>query len=256
LVEHAFIGGDSDFLNSDSKLQSLGEADANAIVSYYGLTLKPEYETVSSEISSQTNDVSSEVSSEPESSTTDVSSQIETDGDAVTSEDNEDTEVKAVEDIINNLPENPTENDANQIKAARTAFIALGENRQKLISAELYQKLCNSVTVYENLMHPVRIVPKSGSEISVDRVNGKLLNVETAAQSSGKITVFSVMLELELYIDPDAPEEYKDETALDYRAIGPDGNQLNYDDVIPNNSVISIVCGETVLDTLTVSITQ
>lgn len=257
LVEHAFIDGDSNFLDSDEDLLALGEADADAIASYYGLKLKPEYENVSSEASSQTEDISSDISSETENTTSEVSSQSELDTESATaSEDNEDTEIKDVESMINALPENPTIEDANQIKAARTAFIALGESRQKLISTELYQKLCNSVTVYENLIHPVRIVPKTGSEISVDRVNGRLMNVETAVQASGKITVFSVMLELELYIDPAAPEEYKDESALDYRVISPEGKQLNYDDVVPNNSVISVVCGETVLDTLTVSITQ
>lgn len=248
LVEHAFIGGDSDFLDSDEDLVSLGKADADAIASYYGLKLKPEYEN-SAEISSQ---------SETESTPSDVSSQIEsnTEDEEFTSEDNEDTEIKNVENMINALPENPTADDANQIKAARTAFIALGENRQKLISTESYNKLCNSVTAYENLMHPVRIVPKTGSELSVDRVNNKLLNVETAVQTSGKITVFSIMLELEVYIDPSVSDEYKDESALDYRIISSDGKQLNYDDVVPNNSVISIMCGDTVLDTLTISIVQ
>lgn len=249
LVEHAFIGGDSDFLDSDEDLMILGKADADAIASYYGLKLKPEYENASSEVSSQT---------ETESTIPEVNSQDESDeqDEEFTSEDDEDTEVKNVENMINALPENPTMDNANQIKAARTAFIALGESRQKLISTELYQKLCNSVTAYENLIHPVRIVPKAGSELSIDRVNNRLLNVETAAQASGKITVFSIMLELEVYIDPSVSDEYKDESTLDYRIISPEGKQLSYDDVVPDNSVISIVCGDTVLDTLTISIVQ
>lgn len=252
LVEHAFIDGDSDFLDSDEDLLILGKADADAIASYYGLKLKPEYENVSSNVSSDT------VNSEPVSSAPEVSSQPESDtsSENFTSEENEDTEIKDIENMIKALPENPTAGNTNQIKAARTAFIALGENRQKLINADLYQKLYNTVTAYENLIHPVRIVPKSGSEISIDRLNGKLLNVETATQASGKVTVFSVMLELELYIDPSSPEEYKNESAFNYRILNPEGKALNYDEVVPNNSVVSIIYEDTVVDTLTLSIVQ
>lgn len=255
LVEHAFIAGDSDFLDSDEDLIALGNADADAIAAHFGLTLKPEFVNVTSrpdDVSS--NPVSSEVSSEP---LPDTSSQAKVSSDEpFTSEDDEHSAVAQVETLIQALPDAPTQNDANQIKAARAAFNALSDSQQSQIAPELYQKLCDVITAYENLMHPVRIGVRQGSEVSVDRVNGRLLNVETASQNSGKITVFSLMLELELTIDPAAPEEYKQEDKLAYRIISPDGRQLGFDDELPNNSIISILSGDTVLDTLSVSIAE
>ncbi|MGN0474467.1 MAG: N-acetylmuramoyl-L-alanine amidase [Acutalibacteraceae bacterium] len=241
LVEHAFIEGDSDFLDSDEELELLGKADAEAIAEYYGLTLKDEYKHVSSqETSSHTADTGSNISSD--------------DNGGFTSEEDMDEEVAAVESMINALPDNPAADDYEQINKVRAAFDALGDNKQSLVSAELYQKLCNVITACENLRLPVRIAVKQGSEMAIDRVNNKLLNVETAKQNSGKITVFSIMLELELYISPSAPEKYQDETNLDYRIVNPDGDLLEYSDTVPNGSVISIVCDNEVLDSLTLVI--
>ncbi|MDD6396229.1 MAG: N-acetylmuramoyl-L-alanine amidase [Firmicutes bacterium] len=241
LVEHAFIEGDSDFLDSDEELELLGKADAEAIAEYYGLTLKDEYKHVSSqETSSHTADAGSNISSD--------------DNGGFTSEEDMDEEVAAVESMINALPDNPTADDYEQINKVRAAFDALGDNKQSLVSAELYQKLCNVITACENLRLSVRIAVKQGSEMAIDRVNNKLLNVETAKQNSGKITVFSIMLELELYISPSAPEKYQDETNLDYRIVNPDGDLLEYSDTVPNGSVISIVCDNEVLDSLTLVI--
>lgn len=241
LVEHAFIGGDSDFLDSDEDLELLGKADAEAIAEYYGLELKKEYE----DVSSQTSDITSNTGS-------DISSDIDDGG--FTSEEDVDEEVAAVESMINALPDNPTAEDYEQVNKVRAAFDALGDNKQSLVSAELYQKLCSVITACENLRLPVRIAVKQGSEMTIDRVNNKLLNVETAKQNSGRITVFSIMLELELYIDSSAPEEYQDEANLNYRIVDPDGNLLEYSDTVPNGSVISIVCGNEVLDSLTLVI--
>lgn len=243
LVEHAFIDGDSDFLDSDEKLELLGKADAEAIAEYYGLKLKKEYKELPSEvpeISSQTSDTGSDISSDYNG--------------GFTSEEDIDEEVAAVEGMIKALPDTPTADDYEQVSRVRAAFDALGDNKQSLVSAELYQKLCNIITACENLRLPVRIAVKQGSEITIDRVNNKLLNVETAKQNSGKITVFSIMLELELYISPSAPEKYQDEANLDYRIVSPDGNLLEYSDAVPNGSVISIVCDNEVLDSLTLVI--
>ena len=261
LVEHAFIEGDADFLDSDADLEALGIADAEAIAAHYGLRLRSEYETASSyneTVSSFENTPSSSeppVSSDsPISSEAPVSSESqETSSEQYTTEDDEHSDIKKVEDLIKALPDNPTENDGNQIKAARSAFNALGANRQSQVEPQLYQKMCNVITVYENLTHPIRIAVKEGSQLSIDRVNGRLLNVETAKQSNGKITVFSVMLELDLYLEPGVSPTYREEGVLDYRIISPNGKQLGYDDELPDNSVISVIYGDAVLDTLSVS---
>lgn len=244
LVEHAFIDGDSDFLDSDEELAALGEADARAIAEYYGLKLKDEYNN-----SSPSSEVSSDVSSDI-SSTLDDSVSSDAKDEDFASEENQDDEVEAVERLIRDLPDNPTASNHDAIQAAKDGFNALDDSQKGLVEAELYQKLCNVVTAYANLTHPVRLTVKQGSEMSVDRVNDSLLNVETAKQASGKITVFSIMLELELYIDPSAPDKYKDESKLDCQITAPDGTQIGYDDVVPNGSTIAVMYEGKVLDSL------
>ena len=258
LVEHAFIDGDSDFLDSDEDLTTLGNADALAIAEYYNLTLKPQY----ADISSAPNDVSSAVSSAPESDTiSDTSSEpVESVESHVSSEEppaveeEKDQAVLRVEELIKALPDTPTENDGTAINEARNAFVALGEDNMNAVQAELYQKLCNVVTAYENMSRPIRFDVREGSEMSIDRINGKLLHAETAMQQSRKITVFSLMLEMELFIDPKVPEEYRQDGILTYRITSPDGKELGYDDVISDGSVISVLYNEVLLDSLKVSI--
>lgn len=266
LVEHAFIDGDSDFLDTDAKLAALGNADAQAIAAHYGLTLKPEYTDVSSapENVSSAPDVNSasEVSSAPE-----VSSSPESDTNAesvestVSSEEppaveaEKDPSVLRVEALITALPDVPADNDGTKINETRTAFVALDEAGKNSVDAALYQKLCNVVTAYENMTHPIRFAVREGSELSIDRVNGQLLHAETAMQQSQKITVFSLMLELELFIDPEVPDEYRQEGILTYRITSPDGTELGYDDEMTDGSVIAVLYNDILLDSLKVSIT-
>ena len=260
LVEHAFIEGDADYLDSDADLEALGIADADAIAAHFNLRLSSQTETASSStqpVSSVESDTSSEppVSSEPPiSSEPSVSSDTqETSSEQYTTEDDEHSDISKVEEMIKALPDTPTENDGNQIKAVRSAFNALGTHRQSQINDQLYQKYGKVITEYENLTHPIRIAVKEGSQLSIDRVNGRLLNVETAKQPNGKITVFSVMLELDLYLEPGVSPSYREEGVLDYRVISPNGRQLGYDDILPDNSVISVIYDDAVLDTLRVS---
>lgn len=249
LVEHAFIDGDSEFLDSDEELIALGEADARAIAEYYGLELKDEYKALSA-----SSDVSSDVTPNVLSNPVDVSS--DADNESFASEEDADDEVVAVEQLIRALPDSPTASNHDAIQAAKDGFNALDDSQKALIETELYQKLCNVVTAYANLTHPVRLAVKQGSELSVNRVSDSLLNVETAAQASGKITMFSIMLELELYIDPSAPDKYKDESKLNCQITAPDGTQLDYDDVVPNGSTISVSYEGKVLDSLKLVINE
>ena len=122
------------------------------------------------------------------------------------------------------------------------------------LDPELYQKMYRSVTAYEEAVHQVRIAVREGSQLSIDRFNGKLLNVATTLQRSGKITVFSVMVELELYIDSNAPEQYKNEGVLTYRVTSPDGSELGENDEVPDGSLISVMYNDTMLDSLAVSL--
>ena len=240
LVEHAFIDADSDFLDSDSDLEALGKADADGIAGYYGLRLKAGSSSSSTEAPGGNSVIYTE-------------SGADDDGD-ITSDDETDSEVKGLEDMIKALPDNPTSYDANQIKAVREEYNSLSESDRAALSPELYHKMINSVTAYENTVRQVRIAIRQGSQLSIDRFNGRLLNAETTAQLSGKITVVSIMVELELFIDPNAPEQYRNEGLMTYRFTSPDGQELGEDDEVPDNSVIAIMYNDKILDSLVISI--
>ncbi len=244
LVEHAFIEADSDFLDSDADLEALGKADADAIAKHFGLRLKAEY----TRPSHQEPSVSSATGSMPEPA---VSSEPEDD---FTSEEDANSELRTLEDMIRALPDSPTENDANQIRAVRTAYYALSQSNRSQLDPALYQRMCAIVTAYENTVKQVRIDVMEGSQLSIDRFNGKLLNVGTTTQLSGKITVFSVTVELTLTINPNAPEQYKNEGVMTFRVTSPDGRELEENDEVPDGSVISVLYNENVLDSLIISI--
>ena len=144
--------------------------------------------------------------------------------------------------------------DANQIRAVKEAYFSLSAGDRSRLNPDLYQRMIRSVTAYENAVRQVRIAVREGSQLSIDRFNGRLLNVETTAQLSGKVTLVSVIVELELYIDPSAPEQYKNEGMLTYRLTSPGGQELDENDEVPDGSVISVMYNETLLDSLVISI--
>ena len=246
LVEHAFIGSDAAFLDSDEDLAAIGKADADGIAEHFGFRLKKSGGESTS--SSQTyTDVSSvyepAISSEPEDTT-----------ESVPSEEDGNSEVKILEDMIRALPENPTAKDANQINAVRSAYNSLSEGERGQLNPAMFQRMCNIVSYYENTVRQVRITVREGSQLSIDRFNGRLLNAETAGQFSGKVTVLSLLVELDVYISPDAPDRYRQEGALSYRVTAPDGSRLGENDEVPDHSIISIMYGDTLMDSLSVSI--
>lgn len=240
LVEHAFIDADSGFLDSDKDLEALGRADADGIAKHYGLRLRSGSSKTSETVTSRGTDFHSDTPTESD--------------DDFTSEDNADSETKVLEDMILALPDQPTSFDANQIRAVREKYHSLSDSDRYNLNPELYQKMIHSVTAYENAVRQVRIAVRDGSQLSIDRFNGRLLNVETTAQRSGNVTVVSVMVELELYIDPNAPEPYKNEGVMTYRVTAPNGRELGETDDVPNHSVISVLYNDTVLDSLVIYI--
>ena len=66
--------------------------------------------------------------------------------------------------------------------------------------------------------------------------------------------MLSLLVELDVYISPDAPDQYRQEGALSYRVTAPDGSRLGENDEVPDHSVISIMYGDTLMDSLSVSI--
>jgi N-acetylmuramoyl-L-alanine amidase len=241
LVEHAFIGADSDFLDTDEDLAEIGRADADGIAEHFGLRLRKTVEEGAS--SSEAHTVSSyshpEVSSSPESAPP---------------EEDDISEVRRLEDMIRALPDYPSAKNANQINAVRSAYNSLSQGERGQLSPAMFQRMCNIVSYYENTVRQVRITVRAGSQLSIDRFNGRLLNAETAGQLSGRVTVLSLLVELDVYISPDAPDQYRQEGALSYRVTAPDGSRLGENDEVPDHSVISIMYGDTLMDSLSVSI--
>ena len=218
----------------------MGRADADGIARYYGLRLRSGSSPSSETARSSRPDLISET---PEDADDDLAA-----------EDNADSESKVLEDMIRALPDQPTAFDANQIRAVREKYNSLSDSDRYNLNPELYQRMINSVTAYENTVRQVRIAVRDGSQLSIDRFNGRLLNVETTAQRSGNVTVVSVMFELELYIDPNAPEQYKNEGVITYCFTAPNGRDLRENDDVPNRSVITVLYNETVLDSLVIFI--
>ena len=66
--------------------------------------------------------------------------------------------------------------------------------------------------------------------------------------------MLAVMVELELYIDPNAPEQYKNEGTLTYRVTSPDGKELAESDELTEGSVIAVLYNDTMLDSLVISL--
>lgn len=257
LVEHAFIDGDADFLSDDANLEALGVADAEAIAAHFGLHRRDEAPVVSGSMDFGSSQPGGTVSSEPSSDTPSAASSDSTPSDTAsvpyTSEEDDRTAVARVEALIRALPEAPTEDDGSRIKAARSAYNELGARQQNQVDKQLYQKYCDVITAYEELTHPIRIAVKQGSALTIDRVNGQIRNAGTAAQGgNGRVTVFSIMVELDLALAPGVSPSYRDEGVLEYRVIAPSGRRLKSDDELPDNAVISIVYEDAVLDSLTI----
>lgn len=265
LVEHAFIDGDADFLDTDAELAAIGRADARAIAAHFGLTLHGETPVSSAfdDTSSRPDDVSSQQQPDdtsslpPESS---VSSDVISSApapDDISSQPpapEKPAAVRKVERLIEALPDIPDLEDGLQISEARKAFTSLSETQKDTVEPSLYAKLCNTVTAYEEMTHPIRFAVREGSEMSIDRVNGRLLHAETAAQQSGKITVFSLMMEMELYLDPEVPDEYRHDGVLSFRITDAAGHELSGDDTVADGAIMAVLFSDVPLDTLTVSV--
>ena len=243
LIEHGFIVGDADYMDSDSDLAALGIADADGIAKHYGLRLKQDASS-GKDAREESGVTSRGMASVPDEAASD---------NEYTSEDDENSELGNMENLIRELPDSPGAGDAGRIAAVREAYNALSRSSRNQLSAELYQKMCNAVTAYENAVRPVRFTIKEGSQLSIDRFNGKLLHVGTATQLSGKVSVLSLTVELDLVVSPDAPEPYKTEGALTCRVTNAAGKELKQNDEVTEGSVISLQFNDTILDSLVIS---
>ena len=138
LVEHAFIGADSDFLDTDEDLAEIGRADADGIAEHFGLRLRKTVEEGAS--SSEAHTVSSyshpEVSSSPESAPP---------------EEDDISEVRRLEDMIRALPDYPSAKNANQINAVRSAYNSLSQGERGQLSPAMFQR---SVSVFSQQKYP------------------------------------------------------------------------------------------------------
>ncbi len=244
LVEHAFIGGDAEFLDSDEELTALGEADARAIAEYYGLELSEEYAEASAALAGdESSDAADEIAAAGEAS--DDTEQSGTPVENVSSV----SAVSELEDMIAALPSNPTASDHDELEAAKQGYIALSDGEKSELDATMYRKLKSACEYYAELTHPVRFTVKRSSQLEIDRITNSVSGELSGGTSDGA-TVFDVMLELEIYVDESGAEKYQDESALDCYVTDEDGTRLGYYDSISDGCVISVAYEQKVLDSL------
>lgn len=171
LVEHGFIKGDSEKLDTDEELKLFGIADATAIAEYYGLELRGEGD------SSQDDDV-------PVYTLTDAEREA----------------AQEVSQLILKLPQDVLPGHEEQILLARERYEQLSVGQKSTIETDVSDSLYHSVIALEYAKHPVRLSEVEGSELFIDRINGTI-SADGAGYTAGAPSVQTLLSSLELYSD-------------------------------------------------------
>ena len=171
LVEHGFVTGDYQFLNSPEKLAALGIADAHAIAAYYGLSLAGEggssgYEPEAIIVSEQ--DVAS---------ASDVTTALLT------------------------IPENPTVENYDAMQDIRLAYEDLTSAGKTLVDTDKVNHLYAFLPELDRQMHPVRIEALEESELSIDRIRHTLSGVNLASAGLSGTNVSQLLADIYIFID-------------------------------------------------------
>ncbi len=172
LVEHGFVTGDYGYLNSPEKLAALGTADAQAIVSYFGLTLRGEDSPVSID--------------QPEAI-------IVSEMDVASASD--------VNTALLTVPETPTVEYYEMMQDIRLDYEELTKAGKTLIDSERLNHLYAFLPELDRQLHPVRIEALEESELSIDRIRHTISGVNLAAGGLAGTNVSQLMEDLYIFID-------------------------------------------------------
>jgi|GEM_PF-1596386 len=171
LVEHGFVTGDYQFLDSPDDLAALGIADAHAIAAYYNLPLKGEggssYE-------------------EPEAI-------LVTDMDIASASD--------VNAALLTIPDTPTVVNYERMQEIRADYEALTVAGKTLIDTTYLNHLYAFLPELDRQMYPVRIEALEESELSVDRIKHIVSGLDLASAGLAGTNVSQLLSMLYTYID-------------------------------------------------------
>ena len=171
LVEHGFVTGDYEFLNTAEKLTALGVADARAIASYYGLVLMGEGGDSGSQ------DEAILISEMDVASASDVNAALLT------------------------LPDSPTVNHYELMQSIRADYEALSAGAKTLVDTEQVNLLYALLPDLDRQLHPVRIEVNGESELSIDRIRHTLSGVNLASGGLAGTNVSQLLTELYIHVE-------------------------------------------------------
>lgn len=184
LVEHGFIVGDANHLNTPEKLKAFGIADATAIAEYYGLRLRSESDT-EEEVSSSDEPV------EPPVIVTD--SQRE--------------EAVSVSEMILALPAEVDFSAEEKIVAARAAYEGLTYDEKRVIESDVTEQLYHTVIQLEYLRNPVRLSADDNEDIFINRINSTLTGIDALSFDSKGTTADTLISLLSVHFDEQSISE-------------------------------------------------
>lgn len=225
LVEHAFVTGDYAYLNTPEKLAALGMADAQAIVSYYGLTLRGE-----------PRDTGSVYEPVPL-----------TDRDIASASD--------VNAALVAMPQYPDAEDYEALQAVRGAYERLTAAGRTLVDADYLDTLYRTIAELDCERFPVRIVAPEESELSINRVNHTVSGLDLATGELAGTNAAALRAVLAIYVDPSfATEEQADLSEVRIEITDRSYQPLDIAAQLGTGCKVCLCRGEEIIDSLTVVI--
>lgn len=220
LVEHAFVTGDAQRLNTAEKLRQFGISDANAIVQYYGL---------------KKGDGSSSASG----------------NEAIVVTDEEIRAASVVTNAIVSLPldtANWVEEDLRDIKEA---YELLSRAAKTQVDQEAISNVYKQLLDIESRKHPVRITTVEESDLAIDRIDGFVKGLDIPTASLKGQNAAALLAELQIYVDTN----YADVSAVSVDDVtmyitDANGARLDIGQQVTTGCVVYMVRGEAVLDRL------
>ncbi|MBE6764424.1 MAG: hypothetical protein E7546_00900 [Ruminococcaceae bacterium] len=220
LVEHAFVTGDAQFLNTDEKLKAFGISDARAIADYYGLKL----------------------------------------GDGTSSSDREeaivvtDEEIMAASVVTNGIVSLPLDTAAwteDALREIKDNYEQLSRSAKSLVDQESISTIYKMLLDFECRKHPVRITTVEESDLSIDRIDGFIKGLDVPTSSLKGQNAASVLAELQIYVDTN----YADINSVSVNDItmyitNANGEILDIGQQVTTGCTVFMVRGDAVLDRL------
>lgn len=176
LVEHGFVTGDYEFLNTAEKLTALGVADAHAIASYYGLVLIGDGGAAGDQ------------------------------GEAIVISEMDVASASDVNASLLTLPTDPTVNHYDLMQSIRMDYEELSIGAKTLVDGEQITLLYALLPELDRQLHPVRIEALGESELSIDRIRHTISGVNLASEGLAGTNVSQLLTQLYVHVDDNVTE--------------------------------------------------